>query len=154
LEEFADYRVILTYPNADNGGRAIIPLLEDFAARHTDRVLAIPSLGFRRYLSVVARSSAVVGNSSSGIIEVPSLGVPTVNIGMRQAGRLCADSVLACPPDKDAIVAALALALSAPFAQSCRDTTNPYGQGEVAEAIVAVLETCDLSSHKTFHDLS
>lgn len=154
LEEFADYRVILTYPNADNGGRAIIPLLEDFAARHADRVLAIPSLGFRRYLSVVARSSAVVGNSSSGIIEVPSLGVPTVNIGMRQAGRLCADSVLACPPDKDAIVAALALALSAPFAQSCRDTTNPYGQGEVAEAIVAVLETCDLSSHKTFHDLS
>lgn len=154
LEEYPQYRVVLTYPNADNGGRAIIPMLESFAARHAGRVLAIPSLGFRRYLSVVGRAAAVVGNSSSGIIEVPSFGVPTVNIGLRQAGRLCADSVVHCTATKGAIMAALDQALSEPFAQACTHAVNPYGQGDAAKSIVRILETCDVSGHKSFHDLS
>lgn len=154
LEAFPAYRVVLTYPNADNGGRAIIPMIEQFAAKYPQRVLAIPSLGFKRYLSVVKRAAAVVGNSSSGIIEVPSFGVPTVNIGSRQAGRLSADSVLHCAANKEAIEDAIAQALSEPFARACRQTLNPYGQGDAAGAIVRILETCDVSGHKSFHDLS
>lgn len=154
LEAFDAYRVVLTYPNADNGGRAIIPLIEQFAARHPQRVLAIPSLGFRRYLSVVRRAAAVVGNSSSGIIEVPSFGVPTVNIGSRQAGRLSASSVLHCAATKEAIESALTQALGEAFVRASRQVVNPYGQGDAASAIVRTLEACDVSGHKSFHDLS
>ncbi|MCP6699717.1 UDP-N-acetylglucosamine 2-epimerase [Pseudomonas donghuensis] len=153
LDEFPDYGVVLTYPNADSGGRAIIPMLEDYAARNPGRVLAIPSLGFRRYLSVVGHASAVVGNSSSGLVEVPSFGVPTVNIGLRQAGRLCAESVVHCLADKASIMSALEQALSDDFAARCKGVVNPYGQGDAAKQIVQFLETCDVLSHKSFHDL-
>src|SRR5690606_2234678 len=83
LDEFPQYQVLITYPNADNGGRAIIPLIEAYAERQADRVFAVPSLGFVRYLSAVSMATAIVGNSSSGIIEAPAFGVPTLNIGVR-----------------------------------------------------------------------
>lgn len=154
LDKFPEHQIILTYPNADNGGRAIIPMLEAYAQRQPERVLAIPSLGFRRYLSAVSMAAAVVGNSSSGIIEVPAFGIPTVNIGVRQKGRLAADSVLHCEPSATAIEYALRQALSPEFAAASKNTANPYGQGNAAEAIVHVLERFDGTFHKSFHDLS
>ncbi|MCP2071219.1 UNVERIFIED_ORG: UDP-N-acetylglucosamine 2-epimerase (non-hydrolyzing) [Pseudomonas lini] len=154
LEMFPAYQVVITYPNADNGGRAIIPMIEKFAVLHKERVLVVPSLGFRRYLSVAGRAAAVVGNSSSGVIEVPSFGVPTVNIGSRQAGRLCADSIVHCEADKQSIVGALSKVLEESFTQASRKTVNPYGRGDAARSIVGILENCDLSGHKSFHDLS
>jgi UDP-hydrolysing UDP-N-acetyl-D-glucosamine 2-epimerase len=154
LDRFPEQQIILTYPNADNGGRSIIPLLEAYAQRQPERVLAIPSLGFRRYLSAVSMASAVVGNSSSGIIEVPAFGIPTVDIGVRQKGRLAADSVLHCEPNADAIERTLRQALSKEFAEACKTTVNPYGQGNAAEAIMNVLENYDGTFHKSFHDLS
>lgn len=154
LDRFPDYQVIITYPNADNGGRVIIPLLEAFASKHPNRVLAIPSLGFRRYLSVVSLAAAVVGNSSSGIIEVPSFGVPTVNIGVRQAGRLCADSILHCAATSEAVTQALTDVLTEEFVAACKLTVNPYGEGDAARSIVEVLKAFDLGAQKTFHDLS
>ncbi|MNJ48703.1 GDP/UDP-N,N'-diacetylbacillosamine 2-epimerase (hydrolyzing) [compost metagenome] len=153
LDEFQDFQIILTYPNADNGGRAIIPLLESYAQRYPQRVLAIPSLGFKRYLSAVSMAAAVVGNSSSGIIEVPSFGIPTVNIGARQQGRLAADSVLHCDATRPAIEHTLKHALADDFASRCKHTCNPYGQGDAARAIVQQLEQLDLQTHKHFHDL-
>lgn len=154
LDKFPDHQIILTYPNADNGGRAIIPLLEAYAQSQPERVLAVPSLGFKRYLSAVAMSAAVVGNSSSGIIEVPAFGVPTVNIGARQKGRLAADSVLHCEPNSKAIEGALQRALSPEFAAASKETVNPYGQGNAAAAIMDVLERFDGAFHKSFHNLS
>jgi len=153
LERWPDHLIILTYPNADNGGRAIIPLLEAYAARQPERVLAIHSLGFKRYLSAVAEAEAVIGNSSSGLIEVPSFGVPTLNIGQRQSGRLAADSVLHCAAEVDAIDTGLRQALSPAFRGVCRHTRNPYGQGNAAQQIVDVLVTQPLDTLKTFHDL-
>lgn len=153
LDAFPDHQVILTYPNADNGGRAIIPLLEDYAAGNPKRVLAIPSLGFKRYLSAVALSAAVVGNSSSGIIEVPAFGVPSVNIGARQQGRLAADSVLHCDALASSISEALLTALNDAFVERCRHVSNPYGQGRAAADTVAVLERFVGATPKTFHDL-
>lgn len=154
LDRFPEYSVILTYPNADNGGRAIIPLLEEYAQQAPGRVLAIPSLGFKRYLSAVAMASAVVGNSSSGVIEVPSFKVPTVNIGARQDGRLAAESVLHCAADAEAIAAALRQALSPAFSRLCAEVVNPYGAGDASSQIVNVLERFQPESVKPFHDLS
>ncbi|SHF80947.1 UDP-N-acetylglucosamine 2-epimerase (non-hydrolysing) [Modicisalibacter ilicicola DSM 19980] len=153
LDRWPDHQVILTYPNADNGGRAIIPFLEAYAAQQPERTLAIPSLGFQRYFSAVAEAAAVVGNSSSGLIEVPSFGVPTVNIGQRQSGRLAANSVLHCTADVEAIHAALQQALSADFQTACRHIHNPYGQGQAAEKIVEALATQPLKTFKHFYDL-
>ncbi len=152
LDRFPDHQIVLTYPNADNGGRAIIPLLENYGRSQAHRVLAIPSLGFRRYLSVLSKAGAVVGNSSSGIIEAPAVGIATVDIGARQLGRLAAESVLHCSPDADAIEQALIKALSADFAAQRLTVVNPYGQGCASSAIVKVLEMHTRSFYKHFHD--
>ncbi|WP_223523282.1 UDP-N-acetylglucosamine 2-epimerase [Pseudomonas sp. BF-RE-24] len=154
LDKFPQHQIIFTYPNADNGGRAIIPLLEAYARTQPDRILAVPSLGFRRYLSAISMASAVVGNSSSGIIEVPAFGIPTVNIGVRQKGRLAADSVLHCEPNGSSIAQAIQKALTPEFTVACKTTVNPYGNGKAAEAILKVLESYDGASHKSFYDLS
>jgi UDP-N-acetylglucosamine 2-epimerase (non-hydrolysing) len=153
LDKFQDYKAVLTYPNADNGGRAIIPLLEQYATTQPDRVLAIPSLGFKRYLSVMARASAVIGNSSSGIIEAPSFGVPTVNIGTRQAGRLAATSVLHCGIKPPEIQAAIDTAISLQFQAEAKGTVNPYGKGNASQKVVNIIENAQLSNVKKFHDI-
>lgn len=149
LDQFPDHQVILTYPNADDGGREIIPLLEEYAAKQPERVLAIPSLGQKRYLSAVKHAQAVVGNSSSGIIEVPSFKVPTINIGERQRGRMAAKSVISCPPTSQAISKALSAALKNDFSE----VTNPYGKGQASEAILQEILNADLSAIKSFYDL-
>lgn len=154
LDKWPQHQVILTYPNADNGGRELIPEIEAYAAQQPERVLAIPSLGFKRYLSAVSEASAVVGNSSSGLIEVPSFGVPTVNIGQRQGGRLAADSVLHCAANQEAIEAALHQALSDEFQAACQHVENPYGQGDAAGQIVQALASLPLDTLKHFHDLA
>lgn len=153
LNKFSDYQLIFTYPNADNGGRALIPLLEKYALQDPNRVLAIPSLGFRRYLSAISMASAVVGNSSSGIIEAPSFYTPSVNIGVRQLGRLAADSVVHCFADASAIEDALRIALSKEFSLACKDVTNPYGQGNASSVIVEFLENGEIETNGKFYDI-
>lgn len=127
--------VWVTRPNADTGGRAIASALDAWAAGRSDHVHVHTSLGQMRYLSLMAHADAVVGNSSSGLYEAPSLGVATVNIGDRQRGRLAAPSVLHCPPQRDAIAQAITQALSL----DCRAVVNPYGDGQSAGRIVGVL---------------
>jgi UDP-hydrolysing UDP-N-acetyl-D-glucosamine 2-epimerase len=153
LDGFPEYRVLLTYPNADTGGKEIIPLIEEYASKNRGRVVAVPSLGSRRYLSALSRAAAIVGNSSSGIIEAPSLGIPTVNIGNRQFGRLAASSVIHCRPDAHAISEAIAKAISPSFSSGCRGVVNPYGQGDTSRKIVRILEVSSLPMQKCFHDL-
>lgn len=148
LEQFPELQIILTYPNADDGGREIIPLLEDYAKKQPQRVLAIPSLGQLRYLSAVKHAAAVVGNSSSGIIEVPSFKVPTVNIGERQRGRLAANSVFPCAIDTDSIVTTLKATLYSNLSQ----VVNPYGKGDASGAILEHLKLAKLTEIKTFYD--
>ena len=149
LDVYPEYQVILTYPNADDGGREIIPLLETYASNNSNRVLAIPSLGQLRYLSAVKHASAVIGNSSSGIIEVPSFNVSTVNIGERQRGRMAADSVFNCNATTYGIGVALKEALEADLSQ----IVNPYGKGNASEAILEQIKSADLSVIKSFYDI-
>lgn len=152
LDDWPDHQVLFTYPNADNGGHIIIQLLENYCKTNPDRAFAVKSLGFKKYLSAVAHAKAVIGNSSSGIIEVPAFGVPTVNIGSRQEGRLAADSILHCKTDYPAIKESLSKALSPTFQEKCRQVNNPYGNGEVSGRILPVLKNHPLSTVKHFQD--
>lgn len=152
LDEFKDYQVILTYPNADDGGRSIIPLLENYAKQDPNRVFAIPSLGQKRYLSTVKNAAVVIGNSSSGIIEVPSFNVPSVNIGVRQKGRLAAKSVLNCIATKDAISATIKLAVIRGYKDPGEKIINPYGEGNASTQAIQMLKTLDFKLSKSFYD--
>lgn len=129
-------QVVITYPNADTDGRVIIDLIKDVEKQHQDRIYAFPSLGQKRYLSLIRYVKAVVGNSSSGIIEVPSFGIPTVNIGDRQGGRMAAESVIHVAPDESSIKVGLKKALSPEFSQFCRQVENPYGDGQTTGKII------------------
>ncbi len=124
-----------TRPNADTGGRALSAALDIWAAQRPQRVHVHASLGQLRYLSLMARVDAVVGNSSSGLYEAPSFRVPTVNIGDRQRGRLSTASVVNCAPEREAIAAAIAQALTL----DCSAVVSPYGDGSAAARIVNVL---------------
>lgn len=146
-----DVGIVLTQPNADPGGAGLDAAVRSFAEER-ENAIRVDTLGQRRYLSLMAEVDAVVGNSSSGILEAPSLDVPTVNVGDRQKGRPRAASVLDCPPDREAIVAALERA----FGMDCSDVTNPYGDGRTAGEVVGVLAD-ELPKigvpRKRFHDL-
>lgn len=154
LDYFSTHQVILTYPNADDGGRRIIPMLESYASSQPDRVMAIPSLGQVRYLSAIKNSSAVIGNSSSGIIEAPSFNVPTVDIGLRQRGRLRAKSVLKADPEKDSIIKAIELAVTKKYKKEEETIENPYGRGDSSAQVIEMIKTLDFEPCKQFFDVS
>lgn len=154
LDEYPDHQIILTYPNADDGGRRIIPMLEAYAAKQPSRVLAIPSLGQIRYLSSVKHAAAVIGNSSSGIIEVPAFDVPTVNIGSRQKGRLAAKSVLNCEPSLASITEAISDAVERNYKLDGETIINPYGQGNTSGQVIEMLKSLRFERSKAFHDLT
>lgn len=150
LAQFNDYQMIITYPNADNGGRAMIPILQAFAQQYPDRVCLLENLGQRRYLSALSHCSAVIGNSSSGLIEVPAFNVMTVNIGQRQAGRLAANSVLHVGTSEAQIITGIEQAIRG----TCDDDfVNPYGMGNASQQIISLLKNADLSRNKQFFDL-
>lgn len=126
LDGFPELKCIITYPNNDAGGQSTIPLLEQFAASHKHRARVVPSLGMLRYQSLLKVASVVIGNSSSGIVEVPSAGIPTVDIGIRQRGRACGPSVIHCGNSSDEIMQAIAGALSEPMISIAAKRQNPY----------------------------
>lgn len=154
LDAFPEHQVILTYPNADDGGRRIIPMLEEYARQNPQRVLAIPSLGQVRYLSSVKYAAAVVGNSSSGIIEVPAFDVPTVDIGARQKGRLAAKSVHHCEPDQASIRDAIQQAIARTYKKNGEVIENPYGQGDTSGQVIEMIKSLQFERCKAFYDLS
>ncbi len=156
LDAFPDCSVIMTYPNADTLGRSLIEPIERYATVNKGRVLAIPSLGQKIYLSALKLADVVIGNSSSGLIEAPSFKKATVNIGDRQKGRLQADSVINCAEGSEAIILAIKKALSDEFYKSLSIVQNPYGQGGASEKIVAKIKSIELKGliRKPFHDLA
>ncbi|MCM1518942.1 MAG: UDP-N-acetylglucosamine 2-epimerase [Pseudoflavonifractor sp.] len=155
LDRYPDYKVIFTYPNNDTHGRDIISLINRYAADHPERVAVFRSLGMRRYLSALRYVTAVVGNSSSGIVEVPSAGIPTLDIGLRQHGRIAADSVIHCGVSADEISRGLRSALSPHMRMTARQAVNPYYRPDTLCLMVnAIAETpLDGITIKPFHDL-
>ena len=149
LDTFEQFQIIITYPNSDDGGRAIIPLIESYTAKQPERVFSTQSLGQLRYLSALKHAAAVIGNSSSGIIEAPSCNTPTINIGDRQKGRTAATSVLHCSSNQQSIEVSIKQAISTNW----DNTTNPYGTGNSSKAILEKLLTDTPTTTKMFHDL-
>lgn len=132
-------KFIFTKANADADGRVINRLIDKFASEN-DNVVAFSSLGMVRYLSAVKYSSMVIGNSSSGLLEAPSFGIPTINIGDRQKGRLQADSVINCQPVKEEIDKAIEIALTEEFKSKAKNTINPYGDGNTSQKIIDAIK--------------
>ena len=147
---------LLTGSNADAGGQVCTAALRSFAAAHPDRAGFVQSLGLRRYLSAMQYAAAVVGNSSSGVVETPTFGVPAVNIGSRQAGRIVCANVLCCPGDAPSIEAAIRTALTPAFAAKARTARSPYFGGDTSGRIVAALQAALaapwLREPKAFYD--
>lgn len=143
LALFPEMQVVITGVNADPGSSAIAESMHRLAANHPKAVM-VPSLGHRRYLSLVKAAKAVVGNSSSGIIEAPALGTPTVNIGPRQDGRLRAASVIDCAETPNAIAGALTQALSPASQSLAARCETPYGGEDTCRQMVTALKTVPL----------
>jgi UDP-hydrolysing UDP-N-acetyl-D-glucosamine 2-epimerase len=155
LDAFPGHTIAFTKPNADAGGRVLAAMIDAYAAAKPLRVKAFTSLGQQRYLSAMKHCAAVVGNSSSGIIEAPSMGKPTVNIGTRQHGRVKAASIIDCGESRSAIQAAIARAISQPFTAQAAETASLYGDGSASTQICKLLATLDVQRNfaKHFHDL-
>ncbi|MCD6461144.1 MAG: UDP-N-acetylglucosamine 2-epimerase (hydrolyzing) [Thermoplasmata archaeon] len=144
---------VLIYPNADAGGAAMIEVIKEYRNRYASGsegghplMRAYESLEHTLYLSLLKHASAMVGNSSSGIIEAPSLGVPVVNIGTRQEGRERGDNVLDVPPVKESIVEAVRRALEdEEFIRKAGNTVNPYGDGHAGERIARILADVEIT---------
>lgn len=151
-----DVFVLFTKANADAGGAAINARMDALCAAWPQKAAAFSSLGVLRYLSAMKYCAAVVGNSSSGVVETPSLGVPAVNIGQRQAGRILCENVVCCAADEASIRRALRTALSPQFRQKAAGAVSPYNGGDTSGRIVrrleAFLQSPQLGAPKRFYD--
>ncbi|MDK2821974.1 MAG: hypothetical protein PWP31_1939 [Clostridia bacterium] len=154
--EYKDLKFIFTKANADEGGRVINHAIEQFVKENSN-VKAYDSLGNVCYLSALKYCMAVVGNSSSGLIEAPSIGIPTVNIGDRQKGRIQATSVVNCKPEETDIRKAFALALSREFREKAQKVLNPYGDGRTSDKVVGIVKDFlinkKINLKKKFYDI-
>lgn len=136
--------MIITYPNADNGGDYIIKRLEEFSRENTN-VHLFKNLGILRYLSVMRLCGAVIGNSSSALVEAPYLKIPVVNIGNRQKGRMMAENIISCSNECEDIILAINKSLSGGFKEQVKHIKSLYGEGNTSEEIVKVLETIEIN---------
>lgn len=156
LDRLEGRSIVFTGVNADPGNSVIDAAIAAYVNRSRGRARLFTSLGSQRYLSALRFADAVVGNSSSGIIEAPAVGTPTVNIGERQAGRLRAATVVDCRPEADAIAAALQAVLKQDFRKRNDAQEPPYGRGGASRKIADVLAALDTARKwpKKFHDLT
>lgn len=135
--------IVITYPNSDEGNELIIRKWKEFA-QGRENVCLVQSLGSIRYLSVMSYCGAVVGNSSSAIVEAPYLKIPVVNIGNRQKGRLMAESIICCGYRHQDIETAIVKALSPEFAKIVCQSKSLYGEGNTSKEIVEILENIEI----------
>ena len=154
LSELKDTCIIFTMPNADTGGRNLINMVTEFVKQHSN-ACAHFSLGQSAYFSCVQFVDGVVGNSSSGLLELPTFKKGTVNIGDRQKGRLKAKSVIDCLPDRRDILVAIKKLYSPEFRASLSEVQNPYGEGGASEKILEVIKSISLDNlvKKVFFDV-
>lgn len=148
LEEFEDTLLIFTKANADTEGRIINKVIDDYVEKNRHKAIAYTSMGQLLYLSTMQYVDAVIGNSSSGIIEAPSFRVATVNIGDRQKGRIRAKSVIDCCYDKNEIVKSIKRAISKDFKESIKNVENPYGDGNTSEKIIKIIKQIEIKDLK------
>ena len=158
LDDRKEARIIFTKANADTDSNVINKLIDHYVRKNQNRAISFHSMGQLRYLSSMKYAGMVAGNSSSGIIEAPSLGIPTVNIGDRQKGRIQSDSVINCPPEREAIKEAMKKAYSRDFAEAARKTKNPYEgtnpSGTMINEIRNFLFQDEIGLKKSFYNIN
>ena len=155
LDSLKDTHFIFTGANADNGGKIINEMAQSYCLKNQEKAIFVMSLGQLRYLSAIKHADIVLGNSSSGISEAPSLKKATINIGNRQKGRIKAPSIIDVKCDKSAILKAIKKAYSKDFQAKLKSVKNPYGSGFASKKIIKVLENIKLNGilQKKFYDL-
>lgn len=155
LDYFPNAKIIFTKPNSDTDGRIISKMIDDYVSKNPSRSIAFTSLGQLRYLSAIQHVDIVIGNSSSGIIEVPSFKKPTINLGNRQRGRLRTDSIIDCEEHRSSIINAIQLGISQDFQKKLQTLQSPYGEGDVSLKIIEILRKVNYedSLMKSFFDL-
>lgn len=156
IDRRSDLRFLFTKANSDANGKIINSELERYAQNHHN-VKLVASLGMVKYLTAVKYSAFVIGNSSSGLTEVPSFKVPTINIGDRQKGRIAAESVINCEPKTKSILSAIGKAQSEEFKERIRNVDNPYEKDGTSDAIVKQIILAlhsAMSLKKKFYDIN
>ena len=154
LDNLKDTNIIFTKANSDTDGRIINRMIDEYDANH-DNTISFSSMGQRNYLSALQFMDAVVGNSSSGLLEAPSFKIGTVDIGDRQKGRIKAESVISCLPVKKEISKSIKKLYSKDFQNVLKNTTNPYGSGGANKKIISIIKDINLEGilKKPFFDL-
>jgi GDP/UDP-N,N'-diacetylbacillosamine 2-epimerase (hydrolysing) len=156
LDAFPDMSSIITKSNSDAGGREINRIWDEYGLTKKNCRVVV-SLGTKRYLSALKYASIMIGNSSSGIVEGPASGIPTVNIGDRQKGRIMAESIICCNPEKEDIINAIKRALTQDFQDLAKRVINPYGDGNTSSKILEImrdqLNGNKLKLKKEFYDI-
>ena len=154
LQEHAEINFIVTMANADQQGQVINQNFQKSSDR-SHNIFCFASLGIRRYLSLMKYAEFVIGNSSSGIVEAPCFGIPTINIGDRQKGRLRADSVIDCEPEKEEICQSIEKACSMEFKKIAANAVHPYGDGDTAKNIIDTIKSFlnHIDLKKKFYDI-
>ena len=157
LDHYQDCKIIFTKANSDVGGRIINQLIDNYAASHADRCAVFVSMGQLRYFSALNYCSMVIGNSSSGIIEAPSFHIPTVNIGDRQKGRVCAKSVIHCGTDTKDIIEAIQNAFGLIRSECLKHVDNPYEKKGTSDEMIFYIEKYlnnKVNTKKKFNDIT
>jgi GDP/UDP-N,N'-diacetylbacillosamine 2-epimerase (hydrolysing) len=156
VDELRDTNLIFTKANSDSEGRAINRMIEEYVIKNKDKAVAFASLGQLRYLSALQYVDAVIGNSSSGILEAPSFKIGTINVGDRQKGRLRAASIIDSPPEAEQIKNALQYLYSPEFQKKLMHCINPFGDGKASGQIISILKTTDYKQllKKEFYNIS
>lgn len=155
LDELNDTHIIFTKANSDTDGRVINQMIDNYVNANSHKAVAFTSLGQLRYLSALQYIDAVVGNSSSGIIEAPSFKIGTINIGDRQKGRVQTSSIINCLPEKTAITQAFDKLYSREFQENLLTAKSPYGEGNCSQQIVSIIKNTSLDNiiKKSFYNL-
>ena len=155
IDELEDTNIIFTKANSDADGKIINQMIDKYISKNSDKSIGVASLGQLKYLSALQYVDFVIGNSSSGLLEVPSFKIGTINIGDRQKGRIKADSVVDCSPNKKSIKKAIKIVYSKKFQKFLKDVKNPYGDGCASKKIIKVLKSVKLENilKKTFFDI-
>jgi GDP/UDP-N,N'-diacetylbacillosamine 2-epimerase (hydrolysing) len=153
ISELKNTKIIFTKANSDTSGRIINTMIDDYVAKHNN-VICFTSMGQLNYLSALQFMDAVVGNSSSGLIEAPSFRIGTIDIGDRQKGRIKANSIITCSPKKESIDSALVKLYSREFQEIINNVDNPYGTGGASKEIVEIIKDTSLDNivKKSFYD--
>ncbi len=153
MDGLEDVLLIFTKANADSGGRKINEIIKRYVENNREKAVLFSNMGQLLYLSTMQFVDAVVGNSSSGIIEAPSFRIGTINVGDRQEGRVKAESVIDCFPERRSIKEAINKLYSESFQKKLKNVKNPYGDGNTARRIVKVLSSQALVVKKNFYDV-